>query len=312
MELRDLIPETESRWISLACSAGSTGPCLFSSSSRSSLRATCCPVCASGALWRSAGIRNSYLNSMTPATDARESAPLCVSSLLAYAQRFRCPPSFDQPQPSGAVLIRSRTRAGVMNADLAPSHLIASAIRDAEALDTTIAVHFPQWGHAHPASISTHGLVGLPRVCVVQRSSRHVARAPPRQTLTRRRLALDKRDGLQRSQPNRVQLGLYTDLYTCILIFVTRPPTPAADRAFGRALGRHVATERSSRGISGGDLAAQSGVSLDAIRSLETGRTPSPGFLLVTRLSRALNTSLDDLATEALRAASGSSEETPS
>ena len=43
-------------------------------------------------------------------------------------------------------------------------------------------------------------------------------------------------------------------------------------------------------------LAAATGLSIDTVRSIESGRTISPSFLTVVRMSRALGVSLDQLA----------------
>lgn len=71
-------------------------------------------------------------------------------------------------------------------------------------------------------------------------------------------------------------------------------PTPAA-KAFGRQAGKLVGEKRRSLGWSGADLAARTGVSLDAIRSIETGRIASPGLFAMARICRAMDYSLDDL-----------------
>lgn len=67
-------------------------------------------------------------------------------------------------------------------------------------------------------------------------------------------------------------------------------------RADGLRLGRALASERSAAGLSGGELAGAAGVSVDTVRSVETGRVVSPGFLVVAALCRALGVSLDVLA----------------
>lgn len=85
---------------------------------------------------------------------------------------------------------------------------------------------------------------------------------------------------------------------------MAKAPLTSRERRFGQAVGAQLAEERHSEGCSGGDLAARSGVSLDAIRSIESGRIASPGFLVVARLARALGLSLDDLAARGLHAVS--------
>lgn len=82
---------------------------------------------------------------------------------------------------------------------------------------------------------------------------------------------------------------------------MTRRELSLQERAYGVRLGKALAAAREQRGISGGELSRQSGVSLDAIRSVESGRVASPGFGLVAALARALEVSLDELARRAQR-----------
>lgn len=65
--------------------------------------------------------------------------------------------------------------------------------------------------------------------------------------------------------------------------------------AHGRTIGFILARERERAKLSASEIARASDVSLDAIRSLENGRVPTPGFLTVARLADALNLSLDEL-----------------
>lgn len=79
--------------------------------------------------------------------------------------------------------------------------------------------------------------------------------------------------------------------------------------AHGRHIGAVLARERERAEVSAAEIARASAVSLDAIRSLETGRVPTPGFLTVARLADALSISLDELHAQASASADG--EETP-
>ncbi len=72
-----------------------------------------------------------------------------------------------------------------------------------------------------------------------------------------------------------------------------------ADREYGARLGRALAAARAGTGLSGGQLSDRCGVSVDAIRSVESGRVASPGFPLVAALGGALGVSLDALALQA-------------
>lgn len=70
---------------------------------------------------------------------------------------------------------------------------------------------------------------------------------------------------------------------------------------FGAQVGRVLRRARQNQDLSGSSLAALSGVSIDAIRSIESGRVASPGLLVSSRISRALSLSLDDLIVEVLQ-----------
>ncbi|MEH3140258.1 MAG: helix-turn-helix transcriptional regulator [Mycobacterium kyogaense] len=67
----------------------------------------------------------------------------------------------------------------------------------------------------------------------------------------------------------------------------------------GRQIGAALAQARARANLSASEIARASSVSLDAIRSVETGRVPTPGFLTVARLAGALGISLDDLHSQA-------------
>lgn len=75
--------------------------------------------------------------------------------------------------------------------------------------------------------------------------------------------------------------------------------------AHGRHVGAALARERERVDMSAAEIARTSEVSLDAIRSLETGRVPAPGFLTVARLADALSISLDELHAQASASANG-------
>ena len=46
-------------------------------------------------------------------------------------------------------------------------------------------------------------------------------------------------------------------------------------------------------------MAHAAGISVDALRKLEQGGTPPPGFFLVARIAAVLQVSLDDLLSDA-------------
>lgn len=76
---------------------------------------------------------------------------------------------------------------------------------------------------------------------------------------------------------------------------MSRKPIKPTDRAHGVQLGQLVAAERDRQGLSAPDLAQGSGVSVDAVRSLEGGRVPTPSFLTIAKLASSLCLSLDEL-----------------
>jgi transcriptional regulator with XRE-family HTH domain len=84
-----------------------------------------------------------------------------------------------------------------------------------------------------------------------------------------------------------------------------RRPIAEAERQHGERLGRILAERRESSRRSAGEIARVSAVSLDAIRSLEMGRVPTPAFLTVARLATALDISLDELHAQASVPAAG-------
>jgi transcriptional regulator with XRE-family HTH domain len=80
---------------------------------------------------------------------------------------------------------------------------------------------------------------------------------------------------------------------------MTRRPMREAERRHGQQLGRILADRRQASQRSAADVARASDVSLDAVRSLETGRVPTPAFLTVARLATVLGLSLDELHEQA-------------
>ncbi|GAA0742561.1 helix-turn-helix domain-containing protein [Dactylosporangium roseum] len=84
---------------------------------------------------------------------------------------------------------------------------------------------------------------------------------------------------------------------------MTRKRTSEEDRGHGRRLGRLIAERRERRQLSAPDLARDSSVAIDTVRSLENGRVPTPAFLTVARLARVLELSLDELHVQASREA---------
>ena len=75
---------------------------------------------------------------------------------------------------------------------------------------------------------------------------------------------------------------------------MVRPPLTPAERERGRRLGALLRTARGER--TPGEVAAASGVSLEALRKIESGRVPTPAFFTVAALASALHLPLDQLA----------------
>lgn len=67
------------------------------------------------------------------------------------------------------------------------------------------------------------------------------------------------------------------------------------DREHGRRLGDYLAKRRLRKAVSAQDLATAAGLSVDTVRSVETGRVATPAFLTVARLADVLGVSLDEV-----------------
>lgn len=89
---------------------------------------------------------------------------------------------------------------------------------------------------------------------------------------------------------------------------MTRKQISDQDREHGRRLGRLIADRREQTQRSAPDLAREALVAVDTVRSLESGRVPTPAFLTVARLADALELSLDDLHAQASRDGGAASE----
>lgn len=76
---------------------------------------------------------------------------------------------------------------------------------------------------------------------------------------------------------------------------MARKPLSAADADHGRRLGAYLGRVRSEAGLSAQAIATEAQLSIDTVRSVETGRVPTPAFLTVARLASVLGQSLDEL-----------------
>ena len=83
---------------------------------------------------------------------------------------------------------------------------------------------------------------------------------------------------------------------------MVRPPLSPAERDRGRRLGAVLRAARGARPPA--EVAAASGVSLETLRKIESGRVPTPAFFTVAALAAVLDLSLDRLpgAAETVRA----------
>jgi transcriptional regulator with XRE-family HTH domain len=75
---------------------------------------------------------------------------------------------------------------------------------------------------------------------------------------------------------------------------MVRPPLTPQERLRGAALGRLLREARGQRSMA--DVAAVSGVPVETLRKIETGRIATPAFFTVAALASALGLSLEQLA----------------
>ena len=84
---------------------------------------------------------------------------------------------------------------------------------------------------------------------------------------------------------------------------MVRPPLSPQERDRGRRLGALLRAARGARPPA--EVAAASGVSLEALRKIESGRVPTPAFFTVAALAHALGIPLDRLAADLAGAGPG-------
>jgi len=75
---------------------------------------------------------------------------------------------------------------------------------------------------------------------------------------------------------------------------MVRPPLSPAERARGERLGYLLRARRGERSLT--DVAAASGVPVETLRKIESGRVPMPAFFTIAAIARALEIPLDTLA----------------
>ncbi|QKT08003.1 helix-turn-helix transcriptional regulator [Gordonia sp. X0973] len=77
---------------------------------------------------------------------------------------------------------------------------------------------------------------------------------------------------------------------------VERHPAKTAPHRAVPRLGAVLRDARKAAGLSAQAVAEASGLSIDTVRSIESGRTASPAFVTVARLAAVLDVSLDSLS----------------
>jgi transcriptional regulator with XRE-family HTH domain len=75
---------------------------------------------------------------------------------------------------------------------------------------------------------------------------------------------------------------------------MVRPPLSPEERARGEQLGCLLRALRGERSLA--EVAASSGVPVETLRKIESGRVPMPAFFTVAAIARALQVPLDALA----------------
>jgi transcriptional regulator with XRE-family HTH domain len=74
---------------------------------------------------------------------------------------------------------------------------------------------------------------------------------------------------------------------------MVRPPLSQEERARGERLGKLLRQARGSRSMA--EVAAVSGVPVETLRKIETGRIATPAFFTVAALAGVLGLSMDEL-----------------
>jgi transcriptional regulator with XRE-family HTH domain len=77
---------------------------------------------------------------------------------------------------------------------------------------------------------------------------------------------------------------------------MVRQPLTPEDRARGARLGALLREARGARTMT--EVAIESGVSVDALRKIESGRVPTPALFTVAALAAALGLSLDAMVSD--------------
>ncbi|HEX6450544.1 MAG TPA: helix-turn-helix transcriptional regulator [Trebonia sp.] len=86
---------------------------------------------------------------------------------------------------------------------------------------------------------------------------------------------------------------------------MVRPPLSKEERARGERLGMLLRDARGSRSMT--DIAAASGVPVETLRKIETGRIATPAFFTVAALAASVGLSLEDVVAYCTDAETGES-----
>ena len=90
---------------------------------------------------------------------------------------------------------------------------------------------------------------------------------------------------------------------------MVRPPLSPAERARGERLGAILRQARGTRSMA--DVAAESGVPVETLRKIETGRIATPAFFTVVALAAALGVDLERVAARCVMAECVPADEAP-
>jgi len=86
---------------------------------------------------------------------------------------------------------------------------------------------------------------------------------------------------------------------------MVRPPLSPEERARGERLGKLLRAARGSRSMT--EVAAVSGVPVETLRKIETGRIATPAFFTVAALAASVGLSLEDVVAYCVDAGTGES-----
>jgi transcriptional regulator with XRE-family HTH domain len=90
---------------------------------------------------------------------------------------------------------------------------------------------------------------------------------------------------------------------------MVRPPLSPAERARGERLGAILRQARGARSMA--DVAAESGIPVETLRKIETGRIATPAFFTVVALAAALGVDLERVAAQSVAAECAAADEQP-